>query len=110
MEQSFTPVNPLELVHRFMEIGCQSTKNFNVKQAGLFTGLQLEEIAEKLALIAAAEPDSTSSVQLGELVNLKIDNMAEERRERLKKAEADQKAAAEKLEEIRRSMKADGNG
>lgn len=33
---------------------------------------------------------------MGELVNLKIDNMAEERRERLKKAEADQKAAEEK--------------
>ena len=32
----------------------------------------------------------------GELVNLKIDNMAEERRERLQKAEAAQKAAEEK--------------
>ena len=37
--------------------------------------------------------------ELGELVNLKIDNMAEERRERLKKAEADQKAAAEKQQQ-----------
>ena len=34
--------------------------------------------------------------ELGELVNLKIDNMAEERRERLQKAEAAQKAAEEK--------------
>ncbi len=34
--------------------------------------------------------------ELGELVNMKIDNMAEERRERLKKAEEAQKAAAEK--------------
>ena len=34
--------------------------------------------------------------EMGELVNLKIDNMAEERRERMKKAEADQKAAEEK--------------
>ena len=34
--------------------------------------------------------------ELGELVNLKIDNMAEERRERLQKAEAAQKAAGEK--------------
>lgn len=33
--------------------------------------------------------------ELGELVNLKIDNMAEEKRERLAKAEAAQKAAAE---------------
>ena len=33
--------------------------------------------------------------ELGELINLKIDNMAEERRERLAKAERDQKAAAE---------------
>ena len=37
--------------------------------------------------------------KLGELVNLKIDNMAEERRERLKKAEADQKAAAAKQQQ-----------
>ena len=38
--------------------------------------------------------------ELGELVNLKIDNMAEERRERLAKAEAVQKAAEQKrLEE-----------
>ena len=38
--------------------------------------------------------------ELGELVNLKIDNMAEERRERLAKAEAAQKAAEQKrLEE-----------
>ena len=37
--------------------------------------------------------------ELGELVNLKIDNMAEERRERLKKAEADQKAAEEKAQQ-----------
>lgn len=34
--------------------------------------------------------------ELGELINMKIDNMAEERRERLKKAEEAQKAAAEK--------------
>lgn len=69
MEQSFAPVNPLEVVRQFMLIGGQSIQGFNVKQAGLYTGLQLEEIAEKLALIAAAEPDSTSRVQLGELVN-----------------------------------------
>lgn len=34
--------------------------------------------------------------ELGELVNLKIDNMAEERRERLRKAEEEQRAAAQK--------------
>lgn len=37
--------------------------------------------------------------ELGELVNLKIDNMAEERRERLKKAEEEQRAAAQKKAE-----------
>lgn len=37
--------------------------------------------------------------ELGELVNIKIDNMAEERRERLAQAEAAQKAAQNKAEE-----------
>ncbi|MDO5378662.1 MAG: DAK2 domain-containing protein, partial [Clostridia bacterium] len=37
--------------------------------------------------------------ELGELVNLKIDNMAEERRERLKKAEEEQRAAEAKRAE-----------
>lgn len=63
-----TPINPLEYVQQFMEIGGQSTKGFNLKQVGLYLGLQLEEIAEKLKLIADAEPTHIERVHLNELV------------------------------------------
>lgn len=69
MQNQPTPVNPLSLVQQFMTIGGQTTKGFNAKQACLYMGLQLEEIAEKLKLIAQAEPDASFRVQLNELVN-----------------------------------------
>ena len=56
MEQSNSPVNPLEVVRQFMLIGGQSTEGFNAKQAGLYLGLQLEELAEKIELLFEGEP------------------------------------------------------
>lgn len=63
-----TPVNPLEYVQQFMEIGGQSTKGFNLAQVGLYLGLQLEEICEKLKLIEAAEPNPVDRIHLSELI------------------------------------------
>ena len=65
-----TPVNPLEVVRQFMLIGGQTIQGFNAKQAGLYLGLQLEELAEKIVLIAAAEPDLTGREQLTDLAEI----------------------------------------
>lgn len=46
-------------VRAFMQIGRQTTGTFNATQAAMYTGLQLEELAEKLMAIA----DGTSSAK-----------------------------------------------
>lgn len=47
-------------VREFMRIGNQTTKNYNARQACLYTGLQFEELAEKVLVIAdgCVTPDS----------------------------------------------------
>ena len=59
-----TPVNPLEVVRQFMLIGGQTIQGFNAKQAGLYLGLQLEELAEKITVIALAEPNLSAHSDL----------------------------------------------
>ncbi len=44
-------VELVDAVHGFMQIGGQSTGKFNARQACLYTGLQLEEMAEKIDVI-----------------------------------------------------------
>ena len=59
-----TPVNPLEVVRQFMLIGGQTIQGFNAKQAGLYLGLQLEELAEKIELLIEGEPTLDGKTQL----------------------------------------------
>lgn len=45
-------VELVDAVHGFMQLGGQTTGKMNAEQACLYTGLQLEELAEKIAVIA----------------------------------------------------------
>ena len=45
-------VSLVDAVLRFMTLGGQSTGKFDAHQAGLYTGLQFEELAEKIEAIA----------------------------------------------------------
>lgn len=45
-------VELVDAVHGFMQLGGQTTGKMNAEQACLYTGLQLEELAEKITVIA----------------------------------------------------------
>lgn len=50
-----TPTDPLGDVHKFMTACGQSTDHFSARQTGLYIGLQLEELGEKLTEILGPE-------------------------------------------------------
>lgn len=72
-------VNPFAAVRSFMEKGGQSVDRFDARQATLYTGLQCEELAEKLLVIAGG---ALSSAGRGEL--LKAVEMLNDMSERFK--------------------------
>lgn len=57
-------INPLVAVRSFMQAGGQKTNVFDAKQANLYTGLQCEELAEKLQVIAGGALTSDSRGEL----------------------------------------------
>jgi predicted HAD superfamily Cof-like phosphohydrolase len=60
---------PIEdAVAMFMAIGNQSTHGFNARQACLYTGLQLEELAEKIEAIKGGCVTSESAMGLRHLI------------------------------------------
>lgn len=62
---SFTPL--VDAVMGFMQIGGQSTHRFNPKQATLYMGLQLEELAEKVEVLALAAVEKHERDDLTEM-------------------------------------------
>lgn len=64
------PFDFIASVRRFMEISGQYKGQGDLKTYGFYTGMQLEELAEKMELIAGAEPNHSDRVHLNELVTL----------------------------------------
>lgn len=58
----------VEAVLRFMSIGGQETGKFNARQACLYTGLQLEELAEKITEIQGGCVTSEAAQHLAPLI------------------------------------------
>lgn len=65
---SVTPL--LDAVTGFMQIAGQSTGKFDAQQAALYTGLQLEELSEKIEVLAAAAVEQHERDQLKSLATL----------------------------------------
>ena len=59
----------MDSVIKFMEIAGQTKGRFNPAQACLYTGLQLEEMAEKLRAISGGTVSATASLPLIDLVS-----------------------------------------
>jgi predicted HAD superfamily Cof-like phosphohydrolase len=55
-------------VAAFMTAGDQSTQTFNARQTAFYVGMQLEELAEKLAAIGAVGQESQAIVTLSEFM------------------------------------------
>lgn len=60
--------NALHLVGLFMRIGGQTTGKFNPQQALLYLGLQCEELAEQLEVVAAGEVDHSNDFSLRQAI------------------------------------------
>lgn len=60
-------VNPINAVHAFMVKSGQTVDRFDSRQMALYAGLQCEQLAEKLLLIAGG---SLTSVARGELLRV----------------------------------------
>jgi predicted HAD superfamily Cof-like phosphohydrolase len=65
-----TPFDFIASVRRFMEISGQYKGQGDLKTYGFYTGMQLEELAEKMEIIAAGEPNHSDRMHLTELVTL----------------------------------------
>ena len=63
----------VEAVLRFMSIGGQTTGKFNARQACLYTGLQLEELAEKIAEIQGGCVTPEARDHLTPLIDMLVD-------------------------------------
>lgn len=59
----------IESVPEFMELGEQTTDRFNARQACLYTGLQCEELAEKIEAIMEGTLTPSQRDHLGVLAN-----------------------------------------
>lgn len=64
------PFDFIASVRRFMVIAGQYQGQGDLKLYGFYTGMQLEELAEKMELIAAGEPNHSDRMHLNELVTL----------------------------------------
>lgn len=76
-DRTYLPIDPKErkcympidgAVQAFMRIGEQSVKGFNARQACLYTGLQLEEMAEKIEAIMGGCVTAESAMGLRHLI------------------------------------------
>lgn len=65
---SYEPLVPS--VEKFMQIAGQTTNRMNAQQAGLYTGLQLEELGEKLSVIRSGCLTAYQKQQFNELISL----------------------------------------
>lgn len=63
----------VEAVLRFMSIGGQTTGKFNARQACLYTGLQLEALAEKIAEIQGGCVTPEARDHLTPLIDMLVD-------------------------------------
>ena len=70
-------VELVDAVHGFMQLGGQTTGKMNADQACLYTGLQLEELAEKIEAISKGCLTAAVSADLRYLVNTLNDYAAQ---------------------------------
>lgn len=62
--QRESAMNLVTAVRTFMRLGDQSTSRFNAPQACLYTGLELEEMGEKIAAIAEGAVTESARMRL----------------------------------------------
>lgn len=60
---------PLDVIQKFMTLGKQTTSGFNPRQASLYLGLQLEEMAEKMTEIMKSEPSNSGRRDMQALID-----------------------------------------